>query len=131
MLFTNLLETGDCKEVVGCVRFEAFTEVTMKKGVFWDVTLCRTLQPATHTCSPLADYSTLKMEAISSSETSVYPTSTKHHIPEDNILQVVCCSLTWWRQVIEKEVVCCSLTYWGLITAKSSYAFVRNVVVST
>jgi hypothetical protein len=24
-----------------CVRFEVFTAVTMKNGVFWDVTLCR------------------------------------------------------------------------------------------
>jgi hypothetical protein len=39
-----------------------------------------------HTCTPLADYSTLKMEAILSSETSVYPSSTQRHIPEDNIL---------------------------------------------
>jgi hypothetical protein len=23
-----------------CVRFEVFTTVTMKNGVFWDVTLC-------------------------------------------------------------------------------------------
>jgi hypothetical protein len=27
-----------CKEIV--VRFEVFTAVTMKNGVFWDVTLC-------------------------------------------------------------------------------------------
>jgi hypothetical protein len=37
-------------------------------------------------CSPLADYSTLKMEVIRSSETSVNPSSTQRHIPEDNIL---------------------------------------------
>jgi hypothetical protein len=36
--------------------------------------------------SQLADYFTLKMEAIRSSETSVYPSSTQRHIPEDNIL---------------------------------------------
>jgi hypothetical protein len=43
---------------------------------------------AAHTCSPLSDYSTLKMEAIRSSETSVYPSSTQRHIPEDNILHL-------------------------------------------
>jgi hypothetical protein len=51
------------------------------------------LQPAAHTCSPLADYSTLKMEAIRSSETSVVPSSTQRHIPEDNILRENCCFL--------------------------------------
>jgi hypothetical protein len=88
------------KQNLHIVRFEAFTAVTMKNVVFWDVALCRTwvnqrfggtyrcsLQPAAHTCSRLADYSTLKMEAIHSSETSVYPSSTQRHIPEDNILQ--------------------------------------------
>jgi hypothetical protein len=36
---------------------------------------------------PLSDFSTLKMEAIRSSETSVDARSTQHHIPEDDILQ--------------------------------------------
>jgi hypothetical protein len=36
--------------------------------------------------SPLADSSTLKMEAIRSSETSVNARSTQRHIPEDDIL---------------------------------------------
>jgi hypothetical protein len=37
--------------------------------------------------SSLADFSTLKMEAIQSSETSVQSTtSTRHHTPEDGIL---------------------------------------------
>jgi hypothetical protein len=34
----------------------------------------------------LTDFCTLKMEAIRSSETSVYTRSTRHHIPEDGIL---------------------------------------------
>jgi hypothetical protein len=34
----------------------------------------------------LEDFSTLKMEAIRSSETSVYTRSTRRHIPEDGIL---------------------------------------------
>jgi hypothetical protein len=37
---------------------------------------------------PLADFSTLKMEAIRSSETSVNARSTQLHIPEDDILQL-------------------------------------------
>jgi hypothetical protein len=45
------------------------------------------LQPPAHAGSTLADFSTLKMEAIRSSETSVNPRSTQRHIPEDNILQ--------------------------------------------
>jgi hypothetical protein len=43
-------------------------------------------QPPTHAGSSLADFSTLKMEAIRSSETSVYTRSTRRHIPEDGIL---------------------------------------------
>jgi hypothetical protein len=45
-------------------------------------------QPPAHTGSSLADFSTLKMEAIRSSETAVQSTrSTRRHIPEDGILQ--------------------------------------------
>jgi hypothetical protein len=44
------------------------------------------LQPPDDAGSPLADFSTLKMEAIVSSETSVNPGSTQRHAPEDNIL---------------------------------------------
>jgi hypothetical protein len=43
------------------------------------------MSPA-HAGSPLADFSTLKMEAIRSSETS-HTRSTRRHIPEDSILQ--------------------------------------------
>jgi hypothetical protein len=46
---------------------------------------CR-LQPPGHASSSLADFSTLKMEAIRSSETSVHTRSTRRHIPEDGIL---------------------------------------------
>jgi hypothetical protein len=42
--------------------------------------------PHAHAGSSLADFSTLKMEAIRSSETSVHTTSTWRHIPEDGIL---------------------------------------------
>jgi hypothetical protein len=44
------------------------------------------LQPPAPACSLLADFYTLKMEVIRSSETSVYTTSTWRHIPEDCIL---------------------------------------------
>jgi hypothetical protein len=37
--------------------------------------------------SPLADFSTMRIEAIRSSETSVNVISTQRHIPEDDILQ--------------------------------------------
>jgi hypothetical protein len=91
------------------VGFEAFTAVTMKNVVFWDVAtsrycvnwpfggtyrlhlqgrkICR-LQPLAHAGSSLADFSTLKMEAIRSSETSVHTRSTRRHIPEDDILRI-------------------------------------------
>jgi hypothetical protein len=57
----------------------------MKNVVFWDVALW--LQPPAHAGSQLADFSTLKMEAIRSSETSVDAISTQRHIPEYDILQ--------------------------------------------
>jgi hypothetical protein len=58
----------------------------MKKAVFWDVAQC-SLQPPAHAGSSLAEFSTLKMEEIHSSETSVHTRSTQRHIPEDGILQ--------------------------------------------
>jgi hypothetical protein len=45
------------------------------------------LQPPAQADSSLADFSTLKMEAINSSGTSVHTRSTRRHIPEDGILQ--------------------------------------------
>jgi hypothetical protein len=45
------------------------------------------LQPLAHAGSSLTDFFTLKMEAIPSSETSVHTRSTRHHNPEDGILQ--------------------------------------------
>jgi hypothetical protein len=44
------------------------------------------LQPPVQAGSSLADFSTLKMEMIRSSETSVYTESTRRHIPEDGII---------------------------------------------
>jgi hypothetical protein len=48
----------------------------MKNIVFWDVA------PPVHAVSSLAEFSTLKMEAIHSFETSI-------HIPEDGILHFI------------------------------------------
>jgi hypothetical protein len=44
------------------------------------------LQPPAHAVSSLADFYTLKTEAIRPSETSVYIRSTRRHIPKDGIL---------------------------------------------
>jgi hypothetical protein len=48
------------------------------------------LQPPAHAGSSLADFSTLKMEAIYSSETWVHTRSTQRHIPEDGTLTILC-----------------------------------------
>jgi hypothetical protein len=101
------------------LRFEVFRAVTIKNTLFWDVASCRYcinrrfggthrlhLQGRrkireggtsvsrwlqTKSGSSLADffYSTLKMEAIRSSETSDYTISTRRHIPEDGSLQII------------------------------------------
>jgi hypothetical protein len=81
------------------VRFEVLREVTMKNALYWDVASCRScvnrrfrgtyrlsLQPPAHSGCSLADFSTLQMEAIRSSETSVHTRFTRRHIPEDGIL---------------------------------------------
>jgi hypothetical protein len=61
------------------------------------------LQPPAHVGSLLADFSTLKMGAIRSFETSVHTRSTRRHIPEDGILvycNVFCLLKTPFRLVI-------------------------------
>jgi hypothetical protein len=62
----------------------------MKNAVFWDVAPC-SLQPPAQADFSLADFSTLKMEAMRFSETSVHTRSTRRHIPDDGILYIVCC----------------------------------------
>jgi predicted nucleic acid-binding Zn ribbon protein len=51
------------------------------------------LQSPAHAGSSLADSSTLKMEMIRSSETSVHTRSTQRHIPEDDILHSHRCEI--------------------------------------
>jgi hypothetical protein len=46
-----------------------------------------TMQPSAHAGSSLADFSTIKMESIRSSETSVYIRSTQLYVTEGGILQ--------------------------------------------
>jgi hypothetical protein len=57
---------------------ESHAMLVLKNAVFWDVVLFRSFW---------RKVSTLKMEAIRSSETSVHTISTHSHIPEDGILR--------------------------------------------
>jgi hypothetical protein len=67
------------------VGFEVFTAVVMKSIIFWDMTACHRL--ARWFAEPIS--STLKMEAICSSETSVETQrTTRRHTPEDDTLHV-------------------------------------------
>jgi hypothetical protein len=91
----------------------------LKNAVFWDVAPCRSyvnrrfggtyrlhlqgrkireretsVSMWLHAASSLTDFSTLKMEAIRSSETSVHIRSTRHHIPEDDFFIVIAVKTT-------------------------------------
>jgi hypothetical protein len=68
------------------VGFDVFTAMTMKNAVFLDMAPC-SLPPPAHCGSLLADISTLKIEVIRSTETSIHTRSTRRHIPEDDIFQ--------------------------------------------
>jgi hypothetical protein len=73
----------------------------MKNAVFWDMAPCSPFvnrrfggtyrlhlqsEPPAHAGTSLADFSTLKMETIRSSESSVHQRITWRHIPEHGIL---------------------------------------------
>jgi hypothetical protein len=60
--------------------------------------------PPAHAGSSLVDFSTLKMEAIRSSETSVYTSSTRRYIPEDGILQQSFCTNIMFLDIIHRLV---------------------------
>jgi hypothetical protein len=62
-------------------------------------------QPPDHAGSSLANFSTLKMEAIRSSETSAYTRSTRRHIQEDCILHSHC------RENLTASNLTCYLVY--------------------
>jgi hypothetical protein len=79
------------------VRFEVFKAVTMKNGVFWDVTpcgsyknlvflynVCRLLVTDNVPSTPILV--TLKIETLTCSETSVLTRATQRNIPKDDIL---------------------------------------------
>jgi hypothetical protein len=61
------------------------------------------LQPPVDAGYSLADFSTLKIQEIIPTETSVHTRSTWHHIPEDGVFQFMRTFL--WAQ------------FWGLLTS--------------
>jgi hypothetical protein len=69
------------------IGIEVLTAMIMKSSIFRDISLC--LPPDFTLVSCLAYFSTLKLEATCSSETSVDFQRTKgRYIPEDTILRV-------------------------------------------
>jgi hypothetical protein len=80
------------------------TVVEMKWSVFWDITSCSLLKVNPELCLPSAftllscsAYSTLRMEEIYSSETSLdFQRTTRRSIPEDGTESYACCLLSRW-----------------------------------
>jgi hypothetical protein len=73
------------------VGLEVFTALVMKSNIFWDMTPCSPLSVSQLATCLLAELisSTLKMEAICSSETSIdTQRTTWRHIPENNTLHI-------------------------------------------
>jgi hypothetical protein len=65
------------------------------------------LRPPTYAGSWLSDFSTLKMEAIRSSETSVHTRCTLRHIPEGGTLNSDCFRKQYWRLYWSRSVFLC------------------------
>jgi hypothetical protein len=103
----NSVQNHDIKIANRCfenvAQFKYFgtivTNQNFKNAFFWDVGPCRSCvkrrfgktyrlhpRPPAHAGFSLTDFSTLKMEVIRSSETSVHTRATWRHIPQDSIL---------------------------------------------
>jgi hypothetical protein len=78
-------------------------------------------QPPVHAGSSLADFSTLKMEAISFSETSIHTKSTRRHIPEDGILNSYSCIGT--RTEVSAAKFSTMKAYGGVGEDEAPYAY--------
>jgi hypothetical protein len=112
----NRLGANSCIDV----KFEVFTAVTMKNGVFWDVTPCgsrknrrfggtliflRSVSRLLVTASVVPSSPilvTLMKEALISSETLVLTRDTRRNIPEDTIPHAV--TIAWFLQVNSNDV---------------------------
>jgi hypothetical protein len=86
---TRLLLLSEWETIDICLGFKVLTAVVMKGTIFWDRTLKVKLRfGGTYRLHLQAYSSTLKMEAICSSETSVdFQRTTRRYMPEDNIRQ--------------------------------------------
>jgi hypothetical protein len=79
--YFNVILSEECR-LLGCGAVYILCELTFRRNDWaW-----LSLQPPAHAGSSLAEFSTRKMEAVRSSETSVHTRSTRHHIQEDGIL---------------------------------------------
>jgi hypothetical protein len=79
----------------------------LKLGLVNRATCAWTRQPPAHAGSSLADFCTLKMEVIRSSETSVHTRYTWRHIPEDGILHSHRCeNLRSYKNETVSHVLC-------------------------
>jgi hypothetical protein len=86
-ILSEFPSTGDVRRyniLLKCVRFQAITAPNVKMRVFWDIVLCSLGD------SPPPPIITLMMEAVRTSETSVFSETTRRCIPEDSRVIKVC-----------------------------------------